>query len=77
MPEAQADLAIRRFIGCGLHERLPDHSSPARIRQRWGDARFRRIFERTVSACVAAENGAAKIADAGAGTDTPLGGKRK
>ena len=54
MREAQADLAIRRFIGCGLHERLPDHSSPARIRQRWGDARFRRIFERTASACVEA-----------------------
>ncbi len=54
MREAQADLAIRWFIGCGLHEGLPDHSSPARIRQRWGDARFRRIFERAVSACVEA-----------------------
>ena len=54
MREAQADLAIRWFIGCGLHEGLPDHSSPARIRQRRGDARFQRIFERTVSACVEA-----------------------
>ena len=54
MREAQADLAIRWFIGCGLHERLPDHSSLTRIRQRRGDARFRRIFERTVSACVEA-----------------------
>ena len=54
MREAQADLAMRRFIGCGLHERLLDHSSPARIRQRRGDVRFRRIFERTASACVEA-----------------------
>ena len=54
MREAQVNIAIRWFIGCGLHERLPDHSSLTRIRQRWVDARFRRIFERTVSACVEA-----------------------
>ena len=52
MREAQADLATRWFIGCGLRERLPDHLSPARTRQCRGDARFRRIFERTASACV-------------------------
>jgi IS5 family transposase len=45
---------IRWFIGYGLHERLPDHSSLTRIRQRWGAARFQRIFQRTVEACVAA-----------------------
>ena len=28
--------AIRWLIGYGLHERLPDHSSLTRIRQRWG-----------------------------------------
>jgi hypothetical protein len=33
---------------------LPDHSSLTRIRQRWGAERFRRIFERTVQACMAA-----------------------
>ncbi|MBT8475142.1 MAG: transposase, partial [Alphaproteobacteria bacterium] len=54
MREAQVNLAIRWFAGFGLHERLPDHSSLTRIRQRWGVARFRRIFERTVQACVAA-----------------------
>ena len=48
------NLAIRWFIGYGLHEPVPDHSSLTRIRQRWGAARFRRIFERTVEACVAA-----------------------
>ena len=52
--EAQVNLAIRWFAGYGLHERLPDHSSLTRIRQRWGTARFRRIFERTVMACLAA-----------------------
>lgn len=54
MREAPVNLAIRWFAGYGLHERLPDHSSLTRIRQRWGVARFRRIFERTVQACVAA-----------------------
>ena len=54
MREAQADIAIRWFIGCGLHDRLPDHSSLTRIRQRWGEDRFRTIFQRTVSACLEA-----------------------
>jgi transposase len=54
MREAQVNLAIRWFIGYGLHEALPDHSSLTRIRQRWGAARFRRIFQRTIEACVAA-----------------------
>jgi IS5 family transposase len=55
MREAQVNLAIRWFIGYGLHEALPDHSSLTRIRQRWGADRFRKIFERTVKACVAAK----------------------
>ena len=45
--EAQVNIAIRWFIGYGLHERLPDHSSLTRIRQRWGEHRFREIFQRT------------------------------
>lgn len=52
--EAQVNLAIRWFAGFGLHDRLPDHSSLTRIRQRWGAERFRRIFERTVRACICA-----------------------
>ena len=55
MREAQVNLAIRWFVGYGLHEALPDHSSLTRIRQRWGAERFRRIFERTVQACMAAK----------------------
>jgi len=53
MRDAQVNLAIRWFIGYGLHEALPDHSSLTRIRQRWGAARFWRILQRTVEACVA------------------------
>ncbi|MDX9973621.1 MAG: transposase, partial [FCB group bacterium] len=36
MRRAQTDLAFRWFAGYGLHERLPEHSSLTRIRQRWG-----------------------------------------
>lgn len=54
MREAQVNIAIRWFAGFGLNERLPDHSSLTRIRQRWGAERFRRIFERTVQDCVVA-----------------------
>ena len=54
MREAQVNLAIRWFAGFGLQDGLPDHSSLTRIRQRWGADRFRRIFERTVKACIAA-----------------------
>ena len=52
--EAQLNIAIRWFIGYGLHEPLPDHASLTRIRQRRGPERFRRIFERRVQACLAA-----------------------
>ena len=55
MREAAVNIAIRWFVGYGLHEALPDHSSLTRIRQRWGAERFRRIFERTVQACVTAK----------------------
>jgi transposase len=61
MREAQVNLAIRWFCGYGLHETLPDHSSLTRIRQRWGALRFRRIFERTVRACLEARIAKAEI----------------
>ena len=53
--EAKVNLAIRWLIGYGLHEELPDHSSLTRIRQRWGEARFRELFRRTVQACLVAK----------------------
>ncbi len=54
MREAQVNLAIRWFTGYGLMENLPDHSTLTRIRQRWGAERFKRIFARTVKACMEA-----------------------
>ena len=59
--EARVNLAIRWFIGYGLHERLPDHSSLTRIRQRWGEERFRKIFKRTVAACLEAKIATAEV----------------
>jgi transposase len=51
MREAQVNLAIRWFIGYGLHEALPDHSSLTRIRQRLGIDVFQRFFEQVVDLC--------------------------
>jgi transposase len=55
MREAHVNVAIRWFAGFGLADCLPDHSSLTRIRQRWGEARFRQIFEKTVAACLVAK----------------------
>lgn len=54
MRRAQTDIAFRWFAGFRLDEKLPDHSSLTRIRQRWGAQRFEQIFEKTVQGCVAA-----------------------
>ncbi len=61
MREAHVNIAIRWFIGYGLHEALPDHSSLTRIRQRWGAQRFRQIFKRTVEACLKAKIATAEV----------------
>jgi len=52
MREAQVNIAIRWFAGYRLDEPLPDHSSLTKIRQRWGDERFKKIFQKTVQSCV-------------------------
>ncbi len=52
MREAQVNLALRWFARFGLDEELPDHSSLTRLRQRWGQALFQKIFQRTVQACI-------------------------
>jgi len=54
MREAQVNLAIRWFAGFRLDEKLPDHSSLTRIRQRWGPKKFYKIFQHTVQVCVEA-----------------------
>src|SRR5687767_333463 len=45
MREAHVNIAIRWFVGYSLHEQLPHHSSLTRIRRRWGEERFRKIFK--------------------------------
>jgi len=52
MREAQVNLAIRWFAGYRLDEKLPDHSSLTKIRQRWGVERFKQIFLKTVQSCI-------------------------
>jgi len=54
MREAQVNLAIRWFAGFRLDEKLPDHSSLTKIRQRWGTDRFKKIFLKTVQSCIEA-----------------------
>lgn len=54
MREARMHIGIRWFAGFRLHESVPHHSSLTRIRQRWGEERFKRIFEKTVAQCIAA-----------------------
>src|SRR5918997_6634501 len=54
METARLHLAHRWYLGYGLDEPLPDHSSLTRIRQRLGLAVFRRFFERVVELCQAA-----------------------
>jgi transposase len=52
MREAQVNIAIRWFAGYRLDEKLPDHSSLTKIRQRWGADRFKQIFQKTVRLCI-------------------------
>ena len=52
MREARVNIAIRWFSGYRLDEKLPDHSSLTKIRQRWGVERFKRIFLKTVQSCI-------------------------
>ena len=54
--EVQVNLAYRWFCGLSIEDRLPDHSAFSRARNerfQGGDI-FRRVFERVVSACIAA-----------------------
>src|SRR4051794_4355030 len=53
--EVAADrLSVRWFLGYDLDEPLPDHSSLARIRERYGLLTIRRFFDRIVELCVEA-----------------------
>src|SRR6201985_3295860 len=55
--EVQVNLAYRWFCKLGIEDAIPDHSSFSRARNerfRDGDI-FRRVFERVVEACIAAD----------------------
>jgi transposase len=54
MREARVNIAILWFAGFRLGEKLPDHSSLTKIRQRWGPKRFKKIFLKTVQSCIEA-----------------------
>jgi len=47
-------LSLRWYLGYDLSERLPDHSSLSRIRERYGLDVFRRFFDRIVEQCLTA-----------------------
>lgn len=47
-------LSLRWYLGYDLHERLPDHSSLTRIRERYGLHVFRHFFETITARCIAA-----------------------
>src|SRR3712207_2641448 len=50
--EVAADrLSLRWYLGYDLHEKLPDHSSLSKIRDRYGVSIFRRFFDRIVAQC--------------------------
>jgi transposase/uncharacterized protein (UPF0179 family) len=55
MREAQVNIAIRWFAGFRLDEKLPDHSSLTKIRQRWGVELFKKVFLRSIRTCIDAE----------------------
>jgi transposase len=51
MRQVQVNLAYRWFIGYRLDERLPDHSTLSRALDRFGDAVFNELFERSILQC--------------------------
>jgi transposase len=55
--EVQVNLAYRWFCGLSIEDKLPDHSAFSRARnERFRDSDiFRLVFERVVSACIAAD----------------------
>ena len=55
--EMQVNFAYRWFCKLGIEHKIPDHSAFSRARnERFGDSDiFRRVFERVVEACIAAD----------------------
>lgn len=51
MRQVQVNLAYRWFIGYGLDEPLPDHSTLSKALVRLGDEIFNELFERSIAQC--------------------------
>lgn len=51
MRQVQVNLAYRWFIGYGLDESLPDHSTLSRALNRFGDDVFNELFQRSIRQC--------------------------
>jgi len=51
MRQVQVNLAYRWFIGYGLDEKLPDHSTLSKALDRFGDDVFNELFERSIAHC--------------------------
>src|SRR5260221_11513608 len=51
MEQVQVNLAHRWYIGYDLDEAVPNHSSPSKIRDRYGLEVFQRFFEEIVTRC--------------------------
>jgi len=51
MRQVQVNLAYRWFIGYGLDEKLPDHSTLSKALDRFGDDIFNELFKRSISQC--------------------------
>jgi transposase len=49
--QVQVNLAYRWFIGYRLDEKLPDHSTLSKALDRFGDAVFNELFERSIARC--------------------------
>ncbi len=49
MRQVQVNLAYRWFIGYGLDESLPDHSTLSKALDRFGDEVFNDLFDRSIS----------------------------
>jgi len=50
--KAASDLALRWFARLDIDAEVPDHSTFSRLRQRWGEETFKRVFERVLEECV-------------------------
>jgi transposase len=51
MEEVQVNLACRLFIGYGIDEALPDHSTLSKALDRFGDEVFTAVFARSIEQC--------------------------